>query len=152
MPFPNIFSAETVQSLENRINKIDPALPPQWGKMNAAQMIAHLNVMYEMAYEDNHPNPNPFMRFILKAFVKKMVVGDTPYPKNGQTAPAFVIKDARDFEAEKKRLIQYLHKSLDIGRAAHEQRLYRSFGKMTSEEWNTMFYKHIDHHLTQFAV
>ena len=27
-----------------------------------------------------------------------------------------------------------------------------TLGKLKSQEWNNMFYKHLDHHLTQFGV
>nr|MBI1232173.1 DUF1569 domain-containing protein [Cytophagales bacterium] len=135
-----------------RIDRLNPTSQTLWGKMNVAQMLAHCNVTYEMAFENKHSKPNFFMGLILKAFVKKMVVNDTPYKKNVQTAPAFIIADERDFEVEKVRLIQYLHKTVELGENHFDGRESLSFGKLSSGEWNNMFYKHLDHHLKQFGV
>ena len=85
----NIFKQETVQKLTTRINQLIPNTTPRWGKMNVSQMLTHCNVSYEMVYDDIHPKPNIFLKFILKSFVKSKVVSDTPYPKNGKTAPQF---------------------------------------------------------------
>ncbi|NIJ54158.1 DUF1569 domain-containing protein [Dyadobacter arcticus] len=148
----NIFLAETSEKLISRINKLTPTTQSLWGKMNAPQMLAHLNVAYEMAFEDKHQKPNAFMRLILKLFVKDTVCGDKPYKKNGQTAPAFLITTPRDFETEKSRLIGYLIKSVELGPAYFDGKESLSFGKLTVAEWNVMFNKHLEHHLTQFGV
>jgi len=72
MSLPNIFTKEVSESLINRVNALKPDTPGIWGKMNVSQMLAHCNVTYEMAYENKHPKPNFFMKFILKSFVKKL--------------------------------------------------------------------------------
>lgn len=152
MALPTVFDKKVTAELIARINSLSANTQPEWGKMNVAQMLAHCNVTYEMAYENKHPKPNFFMGLILKGFVKKMVVDETPYKKNVRTAPAFVIADERDFEEEKARLIQYLHKTVELGEKHFDGRESLSFGKLSKEEWNNMFYKHLDHHLTQFGV
>jgi hypothetical protein len=58
----------------------------------------------------------------------------------------------KDFAEEKSRLIGYLQKTVEVGEAAFNMRESHSFGKLRTEEWNNMFYKHLDHHLTQFGV
>ncbi|MBW4890300.1 DUF1569 domain-containing protein [Mucilaginibacter sp. HMF5004] len=148
----NIFDPEVVAELTDRINKLSPDSQPQWGKMSVSQMLAHVNVSYELVFTDKHPKPNGFMKFILKMMVKDAVVGPKPYKKNGPTAPAFIIKDKRDFETEKKQLTDYLNKTQQLGEAHFDGKESHSFGKLSIGEWNTMFYKHIDHHLTQFGV
>lgn len=122
------------------------------GEMNIGQMLAHCNVAYEQVYENKHPKPNAFVRFMLKTLVKDAVVGEKPYKKNGQTAPAFLITDSRDFETEKKRLIEYLNKTQQLGESYFNGKDSNSFGALTKSEWNNLFYKHLDHHLTQFGV
>jgi len=43
--------------------------------MNVAQMLAHLNVTYEMVYEDDkHPKPKGIKAWMLKKIVKPIVV------------------------------------------------------------------------------
>ena len=148
----NIFDQQEVASIIARINQLTPDTKRLWGKMSVAQMLAHCNVSYEMAFENIHPKPNVFMRFILKTLVKENVVNEKPYSKNSGTAPQFIIKDEKDFEKEKQRLIAYIQKTLSLGEKYFEGRESLSFGKMKAKEWNNMFAKHLDHHLTQFGV
>ncbi len=51
------------------------------------------------------------------------------------TSPDFKITHSKDFEAE------HLVKTESL-----------SFRMLTKNEWNNMFYKHLDHYLTQFGV
>ena len=148
----NIFLDETTTKVIGRINNLKPESTPNWGEMQVAQMLAHCNVTYEMVYEDIHPKPNAFMKFILKAFVKKQVVSEKPYPRNGKTAPQFLIKSEKDFNTEKRRLIDYIEKTNALGESHFDGKESHSFGKLNKVEWNTMFYKHLDHHLKQFGV
>ncbi|MXV15081.1 DUF1569 domain-containing protein [Hufsiella ginkgonis] len=152
MALPDIFSAPVTNDLIERINKLTPASAPGWGKMSVAQMLAHVNVAYEMTFENKHPKPGAFMKFILKLLVKNTVVSETPYKKHSKTAPAFIITDARDLETEKARLIAYLLKTQELGAAAFDGRESHSFGPLSVTEWNNMFYKHLNHHLIQFGV
>jgi hypothetical protein len=152
MVLKNVFEEQTVRELAARVNKLTADKKPLWGKMNAAQMLAHLNVMYEMVYENKYPKPGPFKRFIISLLAKKMVVGDKPYPRNIRTAPAFLIRNERNFENEKQRLIGYIGRTKNDGEKFFDGRESHSFGPLTIKEWNTMFYKHLDHHLSQFGV
>ncbi len=152
MALPNIFSPEVVAEIAARIDKLTPATPANWGKMTVAQMLAHCNVTYEMVYETKHPKPNAFVRFILKMMIKGKVVSEEGYPQNGSTAPQFVIKETKDFEVEKRRLMSYINQTQVLGGAHFEGKESHSFGKLTETEWNNMFYKHLNHHLTQFGV
>jgi hypothetical protein len=77
---------------------------------------------------------------------------EKPYKKNSQTAPEFLVKADKDFNKEKQRLINYINKTQQLGENYFEGKESHSFGKLTSVEWNNMFYKHLDHHLTQFGV
>ncbi len=135
-----------------RINQLSPSSTPQWGKMNVGQMLAHLNVAYDMAYTDKYPKPNFLVRWMLTRFVKPAVVGPKPYEKNGRTAPAFLVSAEQDFEKEKKKLIDYVQQTQSLGADHFEQKESNSFGKLTAAEWSTLFAKHLDHHLTQFGV
>lgn len=152
MPLPNIFSKEVSENIIRRINNLTPATQPKWGKMNVAQMLAHCNVTYELIYENIHPKPKGLMKFILKALIKNKVVTETPYKQNNRTAPQFLIKETKDFDKEKQRLINYIITTQQSGEASFDNRESHSFGRLNSTEWNNMLYKHLDHHLTQFGV
>jgi hypothetical protein len=148
----NIFLKEDVSEYIDRINELSPDSKALWGKMSVNQMLAHCNVSYEMVYEDIHKKPNNFIKIILRLFVKNKVVNKKPYSKNNPTAPQFIVKDERNFEIEKNRLINYIIKTQELGEDAFEGKISYSFGRLSSKEWNNMFAKHLDHHLTQFAV
>jgi hypothetical protein len=152
MALPNIFTKSVTDGVVQRINNLTATTQPQWGKMAVAQMLAHCCVSYEMVYEDKHPKPNFFVGFILKTFVKKNIVNEVPYKKNSGTAPAFIIKGDRDFEAEKARLIGFIERTQALGEAHFDGKESNSFGNLTKTEWNNLFYKHLDHHLTQFGI
>ncbi|HHS95730.1 MAG TPA: hypothetical protein ENJ45_04005, partial [Phaeodactylibacter sp.] len=77
---------------------------------------------------------------------------DRPYSKNGKTAPQFIINSSKNFEDEKKRLVDFIIKTQKLGEAHFDGKESHSFGKLTKEQWNNMFYKHLDHHLNQFGV
>ena len=115
MQLPNIFTKDVSDGIINRINNLSFDTKPLWGKMSVEQMLAHCSVTYEMVYETKHPKPSFMVKMLLNLFVKKGVVGLAPYRKNSQTAPAFLIKDSRNFEIEKKRLIQYIQKTQQLG-------------------------------------
>lgn len=148
----NIFDQQVADELVSRINKLSTETKPKWGKMAVAQMLAHCNVTYEMAYENKHPKPSGFVKLMLKLFVKNTVVNEKPYKSNSQTAPAFIIKDDKDFVAEKSRLLNYIKKTQELGADHFENKESLSFGVLNKNEWNNMFYKHLDHHLNQFGV
>lgn len=148
----NAFNAADSAEIIERINKLTPASQPLWGKMSVGQMFAHCSVTYEMVYTDKHKKPNAFLRFILKTFIKKKVTQEGAYIKNSRTAPQFIIKETKDFEAEKKRLIDYIKKTQEMGAGFFDGKESLSFGVLNKDEWNVMFYKHLDHHLSQFGV
>lgn len=152
MTFPSVFQSDVVDVLTDRIEQLRADTRPQWGVMNATQMLAHSCVSYEMVFENKHPRPNALMRFVLRLAVKQAVVGDAPYRHNTRTAPAFIIRDARDFETERQRLVVYLRRVQLLGAKQFEGKESLSFGPLTALEWNVLFYKHLDHHLTQFGV
>jgi hypothetical protein len=148
----NIFSSEVTGEVISRINNLTEQSQPTWGKMNVGQMLAHCNVSYEYVYDGIHKKPNPVMRFFLTKLVKQKVVSETPFKHSERTAPDFIIKGERDFDKEKQRLISYIHKTQELGGDHFDGKESHSFGKLSTTEWNNMFYKHLDHHLAQFAV
>ena len=149
----DIFSSPVANEVIDRIQMLQKDSKPVWGKMNAAQMFAHCNVAYNYTY---HPEkfkaPGAVKKFFLKTFLKKIVVGPKEYSKNSPTAPDFIIADERNLETERNTLIENIRKTQQLGRAHFEGKENFSFGKMSADEWNNLFYKHLDHHLRQFGV
>ncbi|TXF87124.1 DUF1569 domain-containing protein [Neolewinella aurantiaca] len=150
--FPSLYDQQTLDEMLARIDQLTPESQPLWGKMSVAQMLAHNNVAFDITYGSTPVSYNFLMRWMLKRFVKPIVVGDKPYEKNGRTAPVFIVADERDFAKEKAELIANFNRFHNDGAAAFEGKESASFGKMTSQEWSNQFWKHMDHHLRQFGV
>ncbi len=148
----NIFDLKVTNNFIERVNRLTFSSERLWGTMNVAQMLAHCNVTYELVYDNKHPKPNALVKVMLKSFVKPIVVGDKPYKKSSKTAPMFLIKEEKDFEIEKKRLVEYLQKTQQLGENHFDNKESHSFGKLSKQQWSNMFFKHLDHHLKQFGV
>ncbi|MES2589061.1 MAG: DUF1569 domain-containing protein [Bacteroidota bacterium] len=152
MALPNIFAEDVTTEICNRIEKLTPETQALWGKMNVAQMLAHCSVTYEYIFTDKYPKPKGFKKFILKLLVKGIVVNEKAYKKANPTAPDFIIVGERIFEDEKTRLIDYIKRTQALGENHFEGKESHSFGVLKKQEWNNMFYKHLNHHLSQFGV
>lgn len=152
MALKNLFDKKEVEATIERLQQLTPTTQPKWGKMNVAQMLAHCNVAYEFEYTDKHPKPKGLQKFFIKLFAKNLVVGPKPYKKNMRTAPQFLVTDERNFETEKERLIAYMKKTQELGPEHFNNKDSHGFGKLNTEQWNTLFSKHLDHHLKQFGV
>ena len=120
--------------------------------MSVSQMLAHCNVTYKMAFSTSRKRPKFLTRLVLKFIVKPMVVSEKPFPKNGKTAPQFLVTDDKNFDEEKSRLIENVKKVQELGSDYFDGKKSITLGKLKSQDWNNMFYKHLDHHLTQFGV
>ena len=149
----NIFSEEVTNEVMDRINQLTPTTHRNWGKMSVDQMLAHCNKPYAYTYEpEKFKKPKGLMKFILRNFIKKFVVSEKAYKPNGGTSPDFIVTGSHDFEQEKNLLIANIQKAQKLGTSYFEGKENLSFGVMTAQEWNNMYYKHIDHHLRQFGV
>ena len=148
----NIFEKEVTDGLINRIEKLNPESQPQWGKMSVGQMLAHCSVTYEMVYTDIHPKATGVKKFFLKSVIKRFVCSEKPYPKNAKTGSQFIQTSEKEFEKEKKKLIDFLVQAQKDGEPFYEGKASNSFGVLSVREWNNMFYKHLEHHLQQFGV
>jgi hypothetical protein len=144
----NLYDPQVFTEITERINQLTPDTTPQWGKMDAAQMMAHCKSILDVS--NGKPLENtPFMVKLIKGYIKKMVVGPKPYPKNSKTHPQYLQKDPKNFDEEKKNLFDALAK---MKKMEGEKTNHTLFGVLTSEEKGWAQYKHIDHHLTQFGV
>jgi hypothetical protein len=148
----NMFDLKESNEVIDRINQLTSETKSLWGKMSVDQMLAHCNVAYDFVYTNKYPKPNAFKKFMVTLIAKKMVVGDKPYPKNSRTAPEFIIANEKNFDAEKKALTNNIIKTQKLGESHFQNKESHSFGPLSTQEWNTMFYKHLDHHLKQFGV
>lgn len=152
MTYRSTFAPDTLSDNIARLEKLTPDTQPGWGKMNAGQMLAHLNVAYDIETGAVPVKTNFFTRLLVRTFAKPIVTGPKPYPKNSRTAPVFIITDERDFAREKAKLIGHLQRVADKGASHYEGKENVSFGKLTAGEWSTLYQKHLEHHFGQFGL
>lgn len=152
----NIFDRSVCDAHIARIHRLCADTKPLWGRMTSAQMLAHVSKPYEMVcdadYPRSHKRPAAPIRFLLKLFLKPIVVGEKPYAKNSRTAAEFIVADERDLDIERARLVAYINQVQAWGASHFEGRDNHSFGVMSAQEWNNLFAKHLEHHLRQFGV
>ena len=149
----NVFDAKDAQEYINRINNLTPETQRKWGKMSVDQVLAHLNVAYDLTFTpEKFPKPSFIAKFLLSRFVKPKITNEIPYKQSLPTSPVFIIADERNFEEEKAKLIGNIQRVQQLGREAFEGKENINFGKMRAQCWNNMFAKHLNHHLDQFGV
>lgn len=147
----NLFNKETYDEICNRINALSANSQRQWGKMNAAQMLAHCKEAFKVPLSDKKM-PRMLLGLLLGWAIKKKLYNEEPWKKNLPTAPNFIIKDDRDFEKEKKELMDMINAFHNGGPGNVGKFPHPMFGSFTSEQWGKSMYKHLDHHLMQFGV
>ncbi|HJW17601.1 MAG TPA: DUF1569 domain-containing protein [Flavisolibacter sp.] len=146
----NLFEPTTADSVISRLEKIQPTSRPQWGKMNAAQMMAHCQATFEVYFGEKKLKRG-LASFLFGKVAKKKLFVNKPWPKNLPTAKEFKIADQREIIQEKAKLVGLIKRFSTEGYTITET-IHPFFGKMSSQEWAMFAYKHLDHHLTQFGA
>ena len=148
----SLFESGCVDELQQRLSRLGPDQPRQWGTMSPAQMLAHCSLGLEMAAGEILPR-RALMGRILGPIIKPMALRDNePMRRNSPTAKELVIKDDRNFEAERERLSELITRFAATGPAGCTAHPHAFFGSLTPDEWAVLMYKHLDHHLRQFGA
>jgi hypothetical protein len=147
----NLFDPGVSTEVFKRLEFLQPDARALWGKMTVSQMLAHCIVPIKVSLGEAKPKRN-LMGLIFGRMAKKMVLKDEPFKQGLPTDPSFVIRDQPDFDSKKQELKATMEKLLSTDKKAMAERPHPFFGKMTVEEWGTLGYKHLDHHLRQFGV
>ncbi len=145
----NIFDKKDNQELIERLEKITPDSKPLWGKMNAAQMVKHCQKPLDVA-EGRLKMKGGILGFLFGKMVKKQFLCEKALKKNMATAPQFKIEETPEFENEWQFLVAMIKRFGQKGPEVIVNKTHPLFGEMTEEEWGTIQYKHLDHHLKQF--
>ena len=147
----NLFNQADVAAIIERIEKLQPSTARNWGKMNAAQMLAHCNKSLETAMGRNQIKRLLIGR-ILAPFVRPAVLGTKPFGKNSPTDRTYIFRGNHDFGFEKTRTIETIKNFHLGGPAGCTTYPHPFFGKFSPEQWAVFQWKHLDHHLRQFGV
>lgn len=147
----NLFEPSSATEIKNRIERLGPDSPRQWGVMTAAQMLAHCSEWMEIAAGLKNP-PRSFIGRIVGRLAKKSVLSERPIRRNMPTDKTTIVKDDRSIVAEQRRLIELVDRFSAGGPEQCTTHPHSFFGPMTPLEWASISYKHLDHHLSQFSA
>jgi len=144
----NLYDEDVYSKCLSRLNALSESSTPAWGKMDAPQMLAHCAEIIEVSNGKDLKN-TPFLVKMLKKLIRKMVLSDQPYHRNGKTHPQYIMESEYNFDSEKKRLLDGLaHFIQEKG----VERAHPLLGVLSSDEKGQAMYKHLHHHLEQFGV
>jgi hypothetical protein len=153
MSMKNLFDATVANQVKTRLGQLEPQSERRWGKMTAAQMLAHCSVSMQWAVGEVVPEKGTLPARLMGRLVKPMVLrNEDPLRKNSPTARGLIVAGERDLSKERDRLSGLIDKFGAGGVSGCTSNPHSFFGKMTPEEWAILMYKHLDHHLRQFGV
>lgn len=147
----SLFDPVHRSSLLERLGRLAAESPRQWGTMSPAQMCAHCSAALEVANAEA-PRKQKLIGILLSWMVREKLLGAAPFPKNSPTDPTFIVTGARDFAAERARLVGEIELFAARGSEVAATKTHTFLGKLSGAEWGVMMGKHLDHHLRQFGV
>ena len=149
----NLFDATVANQVKTRLGQLEPQSERRWGKMTAAQMLAHCSLSMQWAVGETVPEKGPLAVRLIGRLVKPMVFrNEDPLRKNSPTAGGLIVTDERDLGKERDRLSGLIDQFAAGGPVGCTRNPHSFFGRMAPEEWAILMYKHLDHHLRQFGV
>jgi hypothetical protein len=148
----SLFNKEDGQFFIERISTLKADAKPLWGRMNAAQMLAHCAAPLRMAHGEIKGKRGLISYLFGKQAKKKFLSPSTIFPKNLPTDKNFIFSDTIDFAEKQKSLIAKIQEFAEKGPSAIAKGPHSFFGNLTPAEWDIIQVKHLEHHLTQFGV
>ncbi|HEY0065903.1 MAG TPA: DUF1569 domain-containing protein [Flavisolibacter sp.] len=146
----NLFEPAAAEEIISRLQSLQPDARPRWGKMNAAQMMAHCHAPFETYFSEKKMK-QALIGMLFGRMARKKLFSNKPLPRNLPTSKEFIIPDQKDFASERERLVEMINRFSTEGYTVPAQ-VHPFFGKMSAQEWALLAYKHMDHHLQQFGV
>ncbi len=147
---PHLLQQPAHNEMLERLNRLNPSSSAVWGKMDVAQMMAHVTANLELAMSEQKIAWTLIGRLFGKGVKRQFLTKGIP--KNSPTGPLQRITDSREFELERSRLRLQLEQFFQAGEAGITRQPHDFFGPLTVNEWARLQYLHTDHHFRQFGV
>ena len=145
----DFYDEKVFRSILSKLENINPDSLRQWGKMEVAQMIHHLNVAIGsgLGYYDLPDSGN----FFTKSFNKWMILSVLKrFPAGSKTASTLKVISAFDFDTEKQQLKEILEKAYQT-KTDSDWSAHTYFGQLTRTQWGRLIVIHGNHHFQQFS-
>lgn len=151
-PHRSLNDPRNVDEILQRLQRLQPSTPRQWGTMSPGEMLCHLSDSFLAVSGDLQASPAEswWSRTVLKYIALHTSI---PWPQGVATRPEVDPKRAGtqpvDFDRDRERVTALVHRFVQpdtrFGR-------HPGFGAMTRDEWMLWGYGHVDHHLRQFGL
>jgi len=145
----DFYDEKVFRSILSRLENLNPNSERQWGKMDVAQMIHHLNVAIGsgLGYY-NLPDAGNLMS---KSFNKWMILSVLKrFPAGSKTANTLKVESVFDFDTEKRQLKEILEKAYQT-KTDSDWSTHTYFGQLTRKQWGRLIVIHCNHHFRQFS-
>lgn len=143
------------QALLERLGHVAPDSARRWGRMNAHQMVCHLNDSFKVAMGET--TVSTAGNLITTTLVKWIALrAPMRWPKGAKTRPEIdqqagggtrPIEFNRDIGELRELIERFTAEKGTDGWPPHPV-----FGRMSAWEWQRWGYLHVDHHLRQFGT
>jgi hypothetical protein len=145
----SFFDPSLNAQLRERLERLQPDTPARWGRMNAAQMLRHLDEAFRMALGEVQM---PDQSNIFSRLSKDFVIGPMPWMKNLPTAKWLrFASDSVEFRAARQSLLESWDRMLQSPED-HAYGDHPLFGSMSRADYDKLMAKHTEHHLRQFGL
>ena len=146
--------AAATRELLNRLSRLTPETRALWGKMNARQMVCHLNDCFGLAMGLKHASEE--ITFLNRTLIRWTALrAPMTWPKGvptrpemdqlaGGTPPADFANDVAELRAAIQRFVRTPR---DFTFSRHP-----IFGPLSEWEWMRWGWLHPDHHFRQFGL
>ena len=146
--------ALVVKNLLERLGRLRPESRAVWGRMNAHQMLCHLNDSFDLAMNKRAATESitifgrTVMRWVALHTALKWPQGIPTRPEVDQLAGGTRPTEfARDQAALAAAIQLFVQQPRDFQFSRHP-----TFGELTEWEWMRWGYLHADHHFRQFGI
>jgi Protein of unknown function (DUF1569) len=152
MSHTTLADPQTIEALVARLEKLHDRRPRAWGKMTPHEALCHLTDSFRVALGERQASSAEtwWNRTVIKYFALHT---NLPWPKGVPTRPEVDQKVGGtrpvDFACDRDDVVALMRRMTapDATYSPHP-----IFGPLTREEWLIWGYRHVDHHLRQFAV
>jgi len=148
---PSLYQSTDLAAFQQRLRSLRPDSKAQWGKMDVAQMLAHCQWPLMLATGERTLKRG-LIGVLFGGLAKRKLTSPAPFGRNLPTAPEFRVRDVREFVPERDKVLELVQRFGARGPAGVPKEPHPFFGPLTAAEWDTLQWKHLDHHLRQFGA
>ena len=147
-----LFDPAREREILDRVGRLTPESPRQWGTLTAPRMVCHLIDAFRVPLYERTVTVRP--GFATNRLVRHAMIFWIPWPKGKiPTIPEYYLEtQPAHFASDVASLKACAQRAAERGRAGKEFQSHPAFGDLSRKQWGALMYLHTNHHLTQFGV